>query len=94
MDATKPSSVVIVDSYSPQEQLYRDPYSDDVAEEPGADTSIRYLATGSYLKGHKVDSKRMVPLRSPEAASGLGAAFLSEVGNRGISCWFYIVFAY
>lgn len=79
VDAAQPSSIVIVDSYSPQEQLYRDPYSDDADQEAGADTAIRYLATPSFTAKHKVESRTMAPLRSPEAATGLGAAFLSEV---------------
>ncbi|SPO27446.1 uncharacterized protein UTRI_10563 [Ustilago trichophora] len=84
VDAAQPSSIVIVDSYSPQEQLYRDPYSDDADEEAGADTAIRYLATPSFTAKHKVESMKMMPLRSPEAATGLGAAFLSEAVIRNI----------
>ena len=84
IEATRPSNIVILDSYSPQEQLYRDPYSDD-AEEP-VDTAIRYLATPRYLATHPIDSRRLAPLRSPEAATGLGAAFLSKV--RCFSCAF------
>lgn len=77
VEAVQPSSIVIVDSYSPQEQLYRDPYSDDA--EDRVDDTIRYLATPSYLEQNKVDARGLTPLRSPEAASGLGAAFLSKV---------------
>ncbi|KAJ9480214.1 Cystathionine beta-lyase [Pseudozyma hubeiensis] len=75
IEASKPSSIVIVDSYSPQEQIYRDPESE---EEAGWEAAIRYLATPSYAADHTIDSKRLTPLRSPESASGLGAAFLSK----------------
>jgi hypothetical protein len=77
LEATKPSSVVIVDSYSPQDQLHRSAYeceSDAESEAP-----IKYLASLHFLAGNKVDAKRMAPLRAPEAASGPGAAFFSEV---------------
>ncbi|KAJ1023502.1 hypothetical protein NDA16_003119 [Ustilago loliicola] len=78
IEAAQPSSIVIVDSYSPQEQLYRDPYSDDDEEHDRVDNPMRYLATPSYLTKNKVDARGLTPLRSPEAASGLGAAFLSK----------------
>ena len=85
LEAIHPSSLVIVDSYSPQEQLYRDPYSEDAEESAGADTAVRYLATPSYVAKHKVDAKKMAPLRSPEAATGLGAAFLATVSLRDLA---------
>lgn len=77
VEATKPSSIVIVDSYSPQEQLYRDPF-DDEKEGQRTETSIRYLATPQYRAKHTLDPTKLTPLRSPEAATGLGAAFLSK----------------
>lgn len=76
VEATKPSSIVVVDSYSQEQQLYRSPCADD---EPGRDAAIKYLATPSYLAQHKLDRKVLEPLRSPESAGGLGAAFLSKV---------------
>lgn len=79
LETTRPSSVVIVDSYSQEQQLYRDPYSE---EKSGNEAVIKYLATSSYLVKQKIDSKRMEPLRSPESASGLGAAFLSKVSSE------------
>ncbi|TKY86151.1 hypothetical protein EX895_004976 [Sporisorium graminicola] len=76
IETVKPSSVVIVDSYSPQDQLYRDAaYSE---EEAGPEAAIRYIVTPSYVAQHAIDSSKMAPLRSPESASGLGAAFLSK----------------
>ncbi|KAJ1035793.1 hypothetical protein NDA13_000452 [Ustilago tritici] len=77
VEAAKPSSIVIVDSYSPQEQLYRDPSADE-DDGDGVDKLVRYLATPSYLTKNKVDARGLTPLRSPEAASGLGAGFLSK----------------
>ncbi|CDW95374.1 hypothetical protein [Sporisorium scitamineum] len=74
IEAAKPSSVVIVDSYSPQDELYRE----SSEEEAGQGAAIRYLATPSYLAQHPIDSNKLSPLRSPESASGLGAAFLSK----------------
>ncbi|SJX62498.1 uncharacterized protein SRS1_13346 [Sporisorium reilianum f. sp. reilianum] len=74
IEAAKPSSVVIVDSYSPQDQLYRGASEEDA----GQDAAIRYIATTSYVAQHAIDSNKMAPLRSPESASGIGAAFLSK----------------
>lgn len=76
--ASKPSSIVIVDSYSPQEQIYRNA---EAEEKAGWEAAIRYLATPSYAANHTFESKRLTPLRSPESASGLGAAFLSKVST-------------
>lgn len=80
IEAAKPSSVVIVDSYSLQDQLYRDAaYSEG---EAGQEAAVRYTATPSFRAQHPIDSSKMAPLRSPESASGLGAAFLSKVSSR------------
>ncbi|EST04744.1 hypothetical protein PSEUBRA_006028 [Kalmanozyma brasiliensis GHG001] len=81
LEATKPSKVVIVDSYSQEQQLYRDTDSESDSENEAA---IKYLATPTFLAEEKVDSKRMEPLRSPETASGLGAAFLSKAVINGV----------
>lgn len=87
IEAAQPSSIAVVDSYSPQEQFYRDPYSDHADGQSGNDSAIRYLATSSYVSQHKIDASAMTPLRSPESASGLGAAFLSEVSSkRSLTC--------
>ncbi|KIS69670.1 uncharacterized protein UMAG_02202 [Mycosarcoma maydis] len=75
IEATNPSKIVIVDSYSPQEQIYRDLDSQDDAD---CEAPIRYLASPSYTASHTIDSKRMTPLRAPESAGGIGAAFLSK----------------
>ena len=76
VEATKPSSIVIVDSYSPQDQLYREA---DSEEELGQPASVRYIATPSYKAKNPIDSRQLTQLRSPESASGIGAAFLSKV---------------
>ncbi|SNX85528.1 uncharacterized protein MEPE_04237 [Melanopsichium pennsylvanicum] len=83
MYAARPSSLVVVDSYSSQEQLYSDPHPDD-AQVEWAGIGIRYVATRRYLAEHKVDTNMMTPLKSPEAAAGLGAAFLSQAVIRNV----------
>lgn len=84
VESTRPSSIVILDSYSPQEQLYRG--VDGADDHEGAATPIRYLSTPSYLAEQKVDTSRMQPLRSPESATGLGAALLSKVSRSFEDC--------
>lgn len=70
-DHLSPSTVVVVDSYSPAENVLRSDSEDQAGK-------LRYLADPSFPSS-RIDASSMVPLVSPESVSGLGAAFLTAV---------------
>lgn len=73
LDHLAPSSLVVVDSYSPASNVFR-------SDSDGLSGRLRYLADSTWPQS-RIDPSLMVPLSSPESVSGLGAAFITGVSN-------------